>query len=405
MRVEEARDLLLDKTEMIRDTETVPLTEAYGRVLAEDVVAAQPVPAFPRSAMDGYALRSADVQGASKDTPIVLKVTGAFYAGDAAVWKEEVLPGTAVKVATGAYVPEGYDAVIMKEKTDEGEEDVNIFASVKSGENYCPPGEDIPLGMKAAEAGEILHAGHGAVLTSLGVKEVKVLRRMQVSIFCTGSELVEAGEPLTPGKIYASTGTFLAMSLKAAGIEVKRCRIIEDTRDKIREALLSAVKDSDMIITTGGVSVGERDLMKAVIAEAGGEVLFHGVDIQPGTPTLGAVLQGVPILALSGNPYAALANFELYFWDAAAKATGRSCLQVKTDELALADPYEKVNRHRRLIRARAEGDKVYLPESVHASSVISNLLHCNCFIDLEAGRKVAVGEKVRVRYFAHSSLQ
>ncbi len=178
MRVEEARELFLDKVEKIRDTETVPLADAYGRVLAEDVVAGQPVPAFPRSAMDGYALRSADVQGASKDAPVVLKVAGAFYAGDAAVWEKEALPGTAVKVATGAYVPEGYDGVIMKEKTDEGEEEVTLFATVKAGENYCRPGEDIPLGMKAAEAGEVLHAGHGAVLTSLGVKEVKVFRRM-----------------------------------------------------------------------------------------------------------------------------------------------------------------------------------------------------------------------------------
>ena len=153
-----------------------------------------------------------------------------------------------------------------------------------------------------------------------------------------------------------------------------------------------------MVITTGAVSVGERDFLPALMKDMGAEMLFSNADIQPGTPTMASFLKNKVVLSLSGNPYAAMANFEVYFWEIIAKMTGCMDMKPVTSSAVLADEYNKVNKHRRLIRAKAENGKVYLPSQIHSSSVINNLTLCNCFIDLEPGRKAKKGDEVKIRY-------
>ena len=398
MEIEECLDKILGKIEPSQTAESVRLEDGIcGRILAEDVVATRNVPAFPRSAMDGYAVHSEDVAEAAREAPVVLKVQGELCAGDVPQKDADYDAGTAVRIMTGAYVPEAYDAVVMQEQTDYGMEQVQIYAPVKSYQNYCKIGEDIAEGVVLARKGTRITPAHMALFASLGIAEVPVRIPAKVAIISTGSELQNAGEAPEAGKIYNSIFWMLSGAIEQQGLSVIECPICRDDEDQLKAELMKALEEADFIITTGGVSVGKKDIVPRVLNEMGAEILFHGADIQPGTPTLGAYLNRKVVLALSGNPYAALANFELYFWPAMAKMLGSDSFLPVCKTAILKSEYNKVNKHRRLIRAYYEAGEVRLPSGVHASSVISNLTECNCFIDLEAGRKAEVGDTVRVR--------
>ena len=387
----------LDFKNKVQGTEMAGLLEAEGRILAEDLYAKVAVPSFPRSAMDGYCVRSSDLAGKGEKEPVVLQVMGENLAGD---YNEiEYKPGTAVRVMTGGYVPEGYDAVVRQEDTDYGESEVKIFCRVKPYMNYCRVGEDIEKGSLLIRKGTILTPAHIGIGASVGCLELCVKKKLRVVILATGSELSRPGEALRPGSIYNNSAYMLGSSLKRAGLELTGIEMIADDEALLTEVLYRAVKENDIVITTGAVSVGKRDIMEKCLLAAGAEVIFSRCNIQPGTPTIGSVLGGKPVLSLSGNPYAAYANFEMYFWDLAAEYAGCEGLRPKPGRAVLRSDYEKVNKHRRLIRAYEEGGFVYLNSGVNASSVISNMTECNCFIDLEAGRQVSIGDEVRIRRF------
>jgi molybdopterin molybdotransferase len=308
---------------------------------------------------------------------------------------------------TGGAVPDGYDAVVKQEDTDYGETEVNVFHGVSSYMNYCKVGEDIPEGSVVLPKGRRIGRVEAGVLASLGIPYVTVIRPVRVSILSTGSELSQlpreqdvnyAGFKVSQppvGKIYNSIACTLSAGLPAAGFEVDS-GICPDDTDEILRRLEDALIKSDIVITTGGVSVGKRDLLPEVLEKTGAKKVFAGVDIQPGTPTIGSVKDGKVILSLSGNPYAALVNFDLYFWEVAAKLTGCSAFLPERREAELASEYTKVNRHRRILRAKEVNGKVYLPTKSHASSVLSNLLDCNCYIDLPAGKTVSYGDTVEI---------
>ncbi|MBR3104059.1 MAG: molybdopterin molybdotransferase MoeA [Lachnospiraceae bacterium] len=398
MQIEECLGRILDRIQPSENAEYVQMEETIcGRILAEDILAKRNVPSFPRSAMDGYAVHSEDVSDASREVPAVLKVQGELCAGDVPLNGADYGRGTAVRIMTGAYVPEAYDAVVMQEMTDYGMEQVEIYAPVKAYQNYCKVGEDIAEGSVLAKKGTGITPAHMALFASLGITSVPVMNKAKVAVISTGSELMNIWEEPEPGKIYNSIFWMLKGAIEQQGLSVMDCPICRDEEDKLKAELGKALSEADFIITTGGVSVGKKDIVPKVLKEMGAEILFHGADIQPGTPTLGAYLDGKVVLALSGNPYAALANFELYFWAAMAKRMGSKTFLTKCRNAVLKSDYNKVNKHRRLIRAYYEDGEVRLPSGVHASSVISNLTECNCFIDLEAGRAVQVGDTVRVR--------
>lgn len=397
LEIEECLKLMLEQVKCQTQTENVVISECMGRVLAEDVIADMMVPPFPKSAMDGYAVKAEDIAHATKEMPIKLRVAGELLAGEYAEIPYE--KNTAVRVMTGSFIPAGFDAVIRQEDTDYGQELVEIYASVPAFANYCKVGEDIKAGDVVIPGNTRLHSIHAGLLASIGRMEVKVYRPARIAIISTGTELTEVGQPLLPGKIYNSIAYMLQAAIRSEGLFVTMMTTCADEEEllvtKIREALSCA----DFVITTGAVSVGKKDIIPAVLQSLSAKEIFRGANIQPGTPTLASVLDNKVILSLSGNPYAALANFEVYFWPAMAKMMQSDTFNTKTATAELTTEYKKVNKVRRLVRAYIEDGKVRIPTQVHASSVIQNLTECNCFIDLEAGRSVEVGESVRVRYF------
>ena len=394
MEIEEAIGLITANAQPIKDVLTVSLDEAYGHVLAEDLTASVNVPAFPRSAMDGYAVRSGDITDATTDRPVRLKVTGKVIAGQCADIKCEA--GTAVRIMTGAMIPDGYDAVVMQEDTDLGQDLVSIYKSVGRYVNYCHEGEEIKKGDTVLTSGTLIGMIETGLIASLGKDRVSVRRPIKVSIISTGSELTRPGNSLPKGCIYGNIRYMLASAIKGAGFEVAYSDDCPDDREIIIDRI-SQTTESDVIITTGGVSVGEKDLIAGVLSDIGAKVLFSRASIQPGTPTMASIYDGKSILSLSGNPYAALACFDLYFPPLAAALMGCGRLDTKAATAVLCDPYEKAHGLRRLVRAYEENGKVYLPADKHMSSVFGNMSLCNCYIDVPANTRLSVGDSVCIR--------
>lgn len=393
LEIEECIQMLLQEVAALPVSE-VAILETCGRVLAEDVAAMISVPPYSKSAMDGYAVCSADLCGVDLEHPVKFPVIGRLMAGD-----YEEIPyrkNTAVRVMTGAFIPAGYDCVVRQEDTNYGEEEVEIYTTLEPYQNYCKQGEDIKEGQSVLSKGTRLTPLHIGLLAEIGREKVQVYQPVRVAILCTGSELVNVGQPLLPGKIYNNISYILASELKKEGMEVVFQQLCEDEKDVLAVKLQEALNMSDVVITTGGVSVGQKDLVPEVLAEIGAKILFRRANIQPGTPTTGSVKDGKIILSLSGNPYAAMVNFDIYFWEIAAKMMNSKELGSIKKTAILKTPYDRQNKGRRFLRANYKDGEVTLPSSTHASSVISNMTECNCYIDLEPGRKPEVGETVRV---------
>ncbi|MBR4223740.1 MAG: molybdopterin molybdotransferase MoeA [Oscillospiraceae bacterium] len=393
--IETARDMLLEHIPRITEYDTLSVSSAPGRICAEDIRSPIDVPSFPRSAMDGYAVRAEDIVRASADAPVILDVVGQLFAGDCA--DIPCRPNTAVRVMTGAYVPEGYDCVVKQEDTDYGEEIVKIYRSVKQYMNYCPVGEELSKRDLLIHKGTVMGRIATYLLCSAGITEVKATRRALVSVYSTGSELIDPGNALRKGQIYNGLEAMLCASIKAMGLVYADRDCCTDDEEDIAEHIRTGLSCSDIVITTGGVSVGKKDLLPKVLKDMGAKIVFHGTDIQPGTPTMGSVLDGKVILSLSGNPFAALANFDYYFPYMAAKLMGSDSFLTEEKTALLADSYTKVNMLRRFVRARYEDGKVYLPTDRHFSSVVGDLTKCNCYMDIPAQTRLSVGDTVKIR--------
>ena len=395
MEIEEAIGLVVSNISPIGEELTVKLEDAYGHILAKSITASDNVPSFARSAMDGYAVKSEDVSIASKDSPVRLRVVAQVLAGDSSDISYE--DKTAVRIMTGGMIPDGYDAVVKQEDTDLGEREVCVCSPVGKYMNYCHPGEEIQKGAVVIEKGRRIGMIETGLIASLGIDSVRVKRPLRVSIVSTGSELTALGYDLPKGCIYGNIRYMIAAAVKSTGFEVTYSADCKDDKEMICDQIIKAREVSDVVITTGGVSVGKRDLVAAALSDIGAKILFTRVNIQPGTPTIASISEGKMILSLSGNPYAAIANYDLYFPPISATLMGCPELDTKTGEAILSDPYDKVNSMRRLVRAYEEGGRVYLPADKHMSSVFGNLERCNCYIDIPAKAKVSVGDIVRIR--------
>ena len=397
MRIDEAVGILLENTCPDIDTgsEAVSLNNAFGRVLARDVMSDIDVPAFNRSAMDGYAVNSDDIKSASKDSPVILKVSGEILAGD----HKDIIyeKGTAIRVMTGGFIPDGYDCVVMQEDTDYGESEVKIYKCIPPYMNYAKTGEDVKKGELIFKKGTYLGAYHVGVLASLGISKAEVKKSIATTIISTGSELTLPGNPLLPGKIYNNSMYILSSAIVSRHIDAPDMQVVEDDEDRLLQCIKTAAGRSHIIITTGAVSVGKKDIIPAVLKALGAKILFRNVDIQPGTPTIGAIYGDTLLLCLSGNPFAAMANFEVYYWEMVAKLMGCDDLKPQTGRAVMDIPYEKKNVRTRLIRAKVKDGHIVSLGRNHASSVISNMTECNCLIELEAGRTPGVGDEVKIR--------
>lgn len=395
MEIEECVELFLEKVTPVSEIERIHLTQACGRVAAKEVCVGQPVPAFPKSAMDGYAVRASDIENASKENPAVLKVLGENCAGDCNEFS--YMQNSAVRVMTGAYIPEEFDAVVRQEDTDYGMEKVAVYAPIKAYMNYCKIGEDMKAGEKVLEKERLITPLHVGLLASAGVEYVDVYRQLKVALISTGSELAPIGTALEKGMIYNSILYILKAAVEREGFCVSYEKVCVDEEAALGRMLTDAADSADIVITTGGVSVGRKDLMPAVLKKAGAQRLFAGANIQPGTPTIGSMLNGKAVLSLSGNPYAAVVNFEIYFWELAAVMMHNERLKSVTESAVLKSAYPKTNKLRRFVRAYVKNGEVYLPVQTHASSVIANMTQCNCYLDIAAGTSVSVGDMVKIR--------
>ncbi len=318
--VEEARERILAGVEPLEAEEKM-LLEALGQVLAEDVYASLSLPPYASAAMDGYALRAEETRGASRENPLVFQILGEITAGETP--GPGVRPGTAMRIMTGAPLPPGADAVVRFEDTDEEERrarglsahEIAVFVEVPPGKNVRPVGEDIVQGHLVLHQGTALHPPEIGLLASLGRTKVKVVRRPVVALLATGNELVEPGQPLSPGKIYNSNTFGLAAQVLELGAIPKILGIAPDDPQAISKRVAQAL-DSDLVITSAGVSVGEFDVVKKVLAELG-EITFWRVRMKPGKPLAFGRLRKsnngwVPHLGLPGFPVSSMLAFKFF---------------------------------------------------------------------------------------------
>ena len=303
--LDEARRLLTESATPIARTERIPLLKAHGRVLATEVVASQDVPPFARAAMDGYAVIAEDTFGASTFEPRVLGCLEKVYTGE--VPTKTVGRKTCVEIATGAPMPAGADAVIMVEETDKGAGDeVRIFSPVYPGQNVGKQGADIRTGQVVLEAGAYLTSSRVGAMAALGIDEVVVFERPRVAILSTGNEIVEPGQPLEPGHIYDINKFTLSAIIEEHGGVPVPFPTSADTLEDLDRALDACLRE-DLVIFSGGSSVGERDLILDAI-ERRGEIVFHGIAVKPGKPTMFGRVNGTPVLGMPGYPTSCLSN-------------------------------------------------------------------------------------------------
>lgn len=391
--LEQALDILKDYITPGK-TERKSLEECLGLVLAEDVMAQLDMPPFSRSAQDGYAFRSKDSEGASKEQPVRLKVTGKIYAGDFP--KKEVNPGEAIRIMTGAMIPAGADCVLRQEDTDEGEEIVQIYKETEAGCSICFKGEEYKKGHILLRAGTKIDAAALAVASGNGIVELPVYARVKAAVVSSGSEVVEPGTPLTSGKIYNTNTIYMKARLKQLGANVVMTRTVGDELGIMREALNEAASQSELVVTTGGVSVGQKDLTEEALLSIGAKILFHGIAVKPGMPTLAAEKNGVLFLGLSGNPFSAAIPFEMFVREILAVKMGDLDLKLRKETLTAVTGFSKDSRKRRFLRGKADGKEVWLPDQ-QANGQMRSMVGCNCLIDIPAGSgPVKAGDRVEV---------
>jgi molybdenum cofactor synthesis domain-containing protein len=303
--LDEARRRLHANIRPIGRTETVPLRDAAGRVAAEDVVSTIAVPPFPRSLMDGYAVAASDTTGATSDTPVTLRVIDRIHTGQLA--RQPVDPGACMEIATGAPLPQGADAVVMVEDTRPvGSEAVAILAAAVAGHHVGRRGADIAPGDGVVRRGDVLSPSRLGAIAAIGRAAVDVYARPRVAVLSTGNELIEPGQPLVDGQIYDVNRFTLAAVIGAHGGAPDARPPVPDTLEALTAAL-DGCRDADIVVFSGGSSVGERDLVVDLVA-ARGEMVFHGIAVRPGKPTAFARIGDTPFFGMPGNPTSCLSN-------------------------------------------------------------------------------------------------
>ncbi len=294
----------------ITEAEVVDLISSINRVAAENIVAPADIPPFNRAAMDGYAVRAEDISGATTTNPVLLKVIGKIEVGELS--DVVVSEGDAVEISTGAPIPKGANAVVPYEETNRIGEYIEVYKAIPPWKNISKRGEDIKRGSIVISKGSTIRAWNIGVLASLNIVKVKVYRKPKIAVLSTGNEIVELGCKIEEGKIVDSTKWMLRALIESLNCEFINLGISSDNKGEIAEKVLKGIKLADMIITTGGTSVGKRDYTVEAVMEAGGNLIFHGVSMRPGKPTAFAILNEKPILMLSGFPVAALMGFEVF---------------------------------------------------------------------------------------------
>ena len=399
--LERARQLILERG-CPPDRETAALLEAHGRVLAEKISAPLDQPSFNRSPLDGYALQAADSRGAAPGSPVTLRVIDTIYAGGCST--KEVTAGSAVRLMTGSPIPRGADCVIRQEHTRAVQGRVEIFKELSPWDNYCFKGEYCQKGAAVLDRGELLGAAEIGMLAGLGFAQVPIYRKPVAAVLSTGDELVEPGRELAPGQIYSSNYYTITCRLKECGVELLPAGIVGDSCSAIEKAVASVIDRVDFLVTTGGVSVGDKDLIMEAMSNLGAEIVFWKVKIKPGSPALFSVLKEKPVISLSGNPFASTTAFELLLPPFLAKITGNEALKLRRMQAVLQDDFTKKSPLRRALRGSFMQDGsgralVKIVDQAQSPGDLKVALGGNCYIDIQEGSTgLKQGELVQI-YF------
>ncbi|MDQ0268768.1 molybdopterin molybdotransferase MoeA [Cytobacillus purgationiresistens] len=385
------------------EVEFVHITQSNNRYLAEDLKATSDVPHFDRSPYDGFAVRSTDTQTASLSNEVEFEVVDHIGAGY--VSSKEIGPFQAVRIMTGAQMPENCDAVVMLElaKTYEkdGKPHMTIKRSYRHGDNVSFKGEDALKGDSLVEKGTRINPGIQAILATFGYAEVPVVKKPVIGLFATGTELLEVDDDLQPGKIRNSNSIMLAAQIERAGAEVKYYGKLADEFDTCYNAVKTAVDEVDMLITTGGVSVGDFDYLPAIYKKMEAEVLFNKVAMRPGSVTTVAQLNGKLLFGLSGNPSACYVGFELFTRPIIRYMLLSQKPHLRKETAILKADFPKANPFTRFVRATVSvenGQLITSPSGVDKSNIVMSLAGANALMALPGGTR-GYGENNEVDVF------
>jgi len=421
IKVEKALKMVLGSIRIL-DSEVVRLTDSLERVLAEDIHANCNIPHFDNSAMDGYAVKSSHTRGASFDKPRILDVIEDIKAGDIA--KKVLKDNQAIRIMTGAPVPDGADSVVMVEDTrvkseirnpksetnpkskisnskQQRKEFVEIFKEVKPGENIRKAGEDIKKGSLVLGKGALLNPAHIGILASLGKGKIKVSRRPRVAVLATGDEVIDVDEKLKPGKLRSSnTYTLYSQVLKCGGVP-KNLGIAKDNPGQLERKIKKGL-DCDLILTSGGVSVGDYDLVKDILVKMGTDIRFWQLAMRPGKPLVFGSLRGIPVFGLPGNPVSSMVSFEIFVRPVILRMLGQKDDEGKEVKAILEEDISKKMGLRYFLRAQTRWDGVaYLTHTSgpQGSGILRTMALANSLIILPENKKfVKKGKRVTVRF-------
>ena len=393
--IDEARQLLREGVRPVSRTETLPIAQAAGRVAAADVAANLFVPPFSRSAMDGYAVRAADTANASPASPVTLHIVERVYTGNMPT--QAVAPGTCAEIATGAPIPDGADAVVMVEESSRVDEaHVAIRATARVGQNIGRKGADIAPGDLVVRRGDLLNPSRLGAVAAVGAADVEVFARPRVAILSTGNEVIAPGTPIGPGQIYDVNRYTLAAVAEAHGCVAELHAPARDTIEAL-EAALDACKEADIVIFSGGSSVGERDLLIDLVARRG-DVVFHGIAVKPGKPTLFATMGGQPFFGMPGNPTSCLSNAYILLVPFLRGTAHLPIYAPRTVDATLGKRIASVANRHQFYTVRLDGN-VVLP-AFKGSGDITSLSQADGYIEIPAGTDVIdEGTTVRVTLF------
>jgi molybdopterin molybdotransferase len=395
MSVSQARQFIKQFLSPVVETETLPVMRSLGRVLAADVISPSNVPNHNNSAMDGFAFKFSDHLK-------TLKVIGTAFAGKA--FAGNVGAGECVKIMTGAVIPKGADTVVMQERIAIKSDRITLLEDPKLGANVRLAGEDLKLGQTVLAKGHIMHPADLGLIASLGIGEVSVYRPLKVAFFSTGDELISVGKPLETGQIYDSNRYTLFGMLSRLGVAISDLGVVPDKPDLLEATLLKAAGANDVVITSGGVSVGEADFMKALLAKHG-QVLFWKINMKPGRPLAYGKVGAAHYFGLPGNPVSAMVTFYQFVREALLTLQGATPKPLPMFKVECTEPIKKATGRTEFQRGvlfedAREGSIVWKvkPMPNQGSGVLSSMSAANCFIVLdETVGNCAAGEMVNVQ--------
>lgn len=383
--LEEAQGLLLQAVAAVKTCE-VSLANAVGRIVSQDIQTNINLPPFDKSPLDGYALQAGDTAAASLVKPAVLEVIEEVRAGY--MPQRQVTAGKAIKVMTGAPIPEGADVIVKFEDVQRIDKQVEIYEPLAAGSNIIRAGEDVCQGEIIATKGTILNPPLVGLLAAIGVATVPVVSKTKVAILSTGDEVIDPSEKLRPGKIYNSNLHSVSAYCSQLGAEPVAIGIVPDEKTAIVERITQAAAQADLVITTGGVSVGDYDIIPFALKQMGAEIIFWKIDMKPGSPIIAAKYQDKLIIGLSGNPAAAFITFDLLVVPVIKKMLGIDKELPPKISAILADNFDKPSQQRRFLRAKVQkvNEINYVKLTGNQSNgVLKSMIACDVLIDVPAG--------------------